>query len=93
MTICEAIIEAIKGYGNGDTFSLIELTELIGYIRGKLTTDGSVSRRLREFNSGKYDKLGHILRWQVERGGVYKIVQNSPISEVIYPFPKERLFL
>lgn len=79
MTIYEAIIESLKDYSAGETFSLIGLTEKIISYRGKLVTDGCVSRRLREINSGKKDKqLDWVLRWEVVKGGVYKITENFP---------------
>lgn len=98
MTIYEAIIEALNGYNKGETFSLIGLTEKVEIIRGKIVTDGCVSRRLMEMNKGKKDiLLNHILRYDVARDGVYRIKENREIKreikEVVYQYPSERLFI
>jgi hypothetical protein len=94
MTIYEAIIESLKDYSAGETFSLIGLTEKIISYRGKLVTDGCVSRRLREMKTKKKEEfLRHILQWEVVKGGLYKIVENKPVNEAVYEYPSERLFL
>jgi len=64
--------------------------------RGKLTTDGSVSRRLREFNAGKHDRMSDvILRWDVVDDGVYRITRMDPKpvegSAVVYSPPPEQM--
>lgn len=72
MSIAKAIAEVIRFKDIGDEFSLIWLTEQVSALRGKWTTDGSVSRYLRWWNEGRFD---HLLpfRWEVVRAGRYRI--------------------
>jgi hypothetical protein len=88
ITVDEAIIKALyekfKGCGDhviGQTFGLIELTDIVSRYRTKWTTDGTVSRRLREFNEslckGKW-----VLKWEVVSSGVYRIVKFHKIQIV-----------
>lgn len=86
ISIREAILKALQFKKTGDEFSLIQVTEMVTSYREKLTTDGSVSRRLREFNAGKHDAASDIVfRWDVVRDGVYKIIRMDPKSVTTIP--------
>lgn len=80
MRIRTAILTALENYKVGDKFSLIGLTEKVVFYRGKWTTDGTVSRYLRWFNEGNFDKYGVIFRWEVVRAGVYKITKKEKVQ-------------
>jgi hypothetical protein len=88
ITVDEAIIKALyekfEGCGDhviGGKFGLIELTDIVSRYRTKWTTDGTVSRRLREFNESLC-KHGWVLKWEVVSSGVYRIVKFHKVQIV-----------
>jgi len=89
MNVREAILEALKFKSEGDIFSLLDLTRQVSEIRKKWTTDGTVSRYLRFFNEGFFDKYGVVLRYDVVKNGVYRIIQKENLKKV---YEKTTLF-
>ena len=86
ISIREAILKALQFKKTGDDFSLIQVTEMVTSYREKLTTDGSVSRRLREFNAGKHDiSSGLVFRCDAVKDGVYRITCMEPKSVTVVP--------
>ena len=93
MSIREAILKALKLKKEGDTFGILCLTGMVSSYRGTVT-DGSVSRRVREFNAGKHDKMSDIIfRCESINDGVYRITRMDPkpATPVVYARPEERL--
>lgn len=81
MTVREAILKALESYKIGDVFSLLSLTEKVEFYRGKWVTDGTVSRYLRWFNEGVFDRYGIIFRWKVIKPGVYRIIRKEKLEK------------
>jgi hypothetical protein len=94
MKIWEAILKTVEPYPVGHEFGLLKrgfkytdengeivetgLVEMVRMLTGKLISDGTITRRLREFVfEKKYDNGGRVFRWKVVRHGWYQITENK----------------
>jgi len=89
MNVREAILEALKFKSEGDIFSLLDLTKQVSELLGRWITDGTISRYLRFFNEGFFDRHGIIFRYEVVKNGVYRIIQKENLKKV---YEKTTLF-
>jgi len=92
MRVKDAILEVLRWKNVGDTISLIDMTQKVGDLLGKYVTDGTVSRYLRWFNEGKFDK-DMVVRYEVVRHGRYRIIKKEDWKANLIKEYRESLFV
>lgn len=96
MKTWEAILKVVEPFQSGYEFGKYKkgfwylndegewrkagIVEMVRRYTNPLMSDENISRRMREFNHGKYDLMsGSVFRWEVVKGkrGWYRIVENK----------------
>ncbi len=84
-TIAESIIKGLQRQErvlkDDNTFGVEQLTRFIRMYRGKWVMDGTVTRELRRFNEST-TYCGYVLKWEVVKGGVYKITAFHSVEDL-----------